>query len=134
MKNIKIVKARYIVDSNGYRHSKAVMCLDTGEVFTSAKECADVKQFPYNDFSTKLRNGKEAKDGKGNFNANTSAVSGSCRLSFVYFFTPGKQKGTDEICDSGAFGGDCAGSGVNVYGKDNCRKLLPDSRNPFDFM
>lgn len=64
MKNIKIVKARYIVDSNGYRHGKAVMCLDTGEVFTSAKECADVKQFPYNDFSTKLRNGKEAKDGK----------------------------------------------------------------------
>ena len=64
MKNIKIVKARYIVDSNGYRHGKAVMCLDTGEVFTSAKECADVKQLPYKNFNVKLKNGKEAVDGK----------------------------------------------------------------------
>lgn len=64
MKKIKIIKARYIVDTKGYRHGKAVMCLDTGEVFTSAKECADVKQFPYANFNAKLRNGKEAVDGK----------------------------------------------------------------------
>ena len=64
MKNIKIIKARYVVDSNGYKHGKAVMCLDTGEVFTSAKECADVKHFPYINFCAKMRKGKEAVDGK----------------------------------------------------------------------
>lgn len=64
MKSIKIIKAKYIVDSEDYRHGKSVMCLDTGEVFTSAKECADIKKFPYGSFSAKLRDGKEAKDGK----------------------------------------------------------------------
>lgn len=62
MKNIKIIKAKYIVESNR-RKGKAVMCLDTGEVFTSAKECADVKHFPYGNFAYKLRDGKIAIDG-----------------------------------------------------------------------
>lgn len=35
MKNITIIKAKYIVESDR-RKGKAVMCLDTGEVFTSA--------------------------------------------------------------------------------------------------
>ena len=63
MKNIKIIKAKYIVESDR-RKGKAVMCLDTGEVFTSAKECADIKHFPYANFSLKLRGGKPAVDGK----------------------------------------------------------------------
>ena len=61
MKNIKIIKAKYIVESDR-RKGKAVMCLDTGEVFTSAKECADVKHFPYANFHVKLRDGKPAVD------------------------------------------------------------------------
>ena len=62
MKNIKIIKAKYIVESDR-RKGKAVICLDTGEVFTSAKECADVKEFPYSNFVYKLHDGKAAKDG-----------------------------------------------------------------------
>lgn len=62
MKNIKIIKAKYIVESDR-RKGKAVMCLDTGEVFTSAKECADMKHFPYVNFVYKLRDGKPAVDG-----------------------------------------------------------------------
>ena len=62
MKNIKIIKAKYIVESDR-RKGKAVMCLDTGEVFTSAKECADVKHFPYANFHVKLRDGKPSVDG-----------------------------------------------------------------------
>lgn len=63
MKNIKIIKAKYIVESDR-RKGKAVMCLDTGEVFTSAKECADAKHMPYANFAYKLRDGKPAVDGK----------------------------------------------------------------------
>ena len=62
MKNIKIIKAKYIVESDR-RKGKAVMNLDTGEVFTSAKECADMKHFPYANFAYKLRDGKPAVDG-----------------------------------------------------------------------
>lgn len=62
MKNIKIIKAKYIVESDR-RKGKAVMCLDTGEVFTSAKECADSRHFPYANFAYKLRDGKPAIDG-----------------------------------------------------------------------
>lgn len=62
MKNIKIIKAKYIVESDR-RKGKAVMCLDTGEVFTSAKECADIRHFPYANFAYKLRDGKPAIDG-----------------------------------------------------------------------
>lgn len=62
MKNIKIVKAKYIVESDR-RKGKAVMNLDTGEVFTSAKECADLKHMPYANFVYKLRDGKPAVDG-----------------------------------------------------------------------
>ena len=62
MKNIKIIKAKYIVESDR-RKGKAVMCLDTGEVFTSARECADMKRFPYANFAYKLRDGKPAIDG-----------------------------------------------------------------------
>lgn len=62
MKNIKIIKAKYIVESDR-RKGKAVMNLDTGEVFTSAKECADMKHFPYANFVYKLRDGKTAVDG-----------------------------------------------------------------------
>lgn len=62
MKNIKIIKAKYIVESNR-RKGKAVMNLDTGEVFTSAKECADAKHMPYGNFAYKLRDGKTAVDG-----------------------------------------------------------------------
>lgn len=46
MKNIKIIKAKYIVESDR-RKGKAVICLDTGEVYTSAKECADLMHFSY---------------------------------------------------------------------------------------
>lgn len=63
MKNIKIIKAKYIVESDR-RRGKAVICLDTGEVFTSAKECADIRHFPYANFAYKLRDGKPAVDGK----------------------------------------------------------------------
>ena len=63
MKNIKIIKAKYIVESDR-RKGKAVICLDTGEVFTSAKECADIRHFPYANFAYKLRDGKPAVDGK----------------------------------------------------------------------
>lgn len=63
MKNITIIKAKYIVESDR-RKGKAVMCLDTGEVFTSAKECADKKHMPYDNFAYKLRDGKIAVDGK----------------------------------------------------------------------
>lgn len=62
MKNIKIIKAKYIVESDR-RKGKAVMNLDTGEVFTSAKECADLKHMPYANFHVKLRDGKPAVDG-----------------------------------------------------------------------
>lgn len=62
MKNIKIIKAKYIVESDR-RKGKAVMNLDTGEVFTSAKECADLKHMPYANFVYKLRDGKPAVDG-----------------------------------------------------------------------
>ena len=62
MKNIKIIKAKYIVESDR-RKGKAVMNLDTGEVFTSAKECADAKHMPYHTFAYKLRAGKPAVDG-----------------------------------------------------------------------
>ena len=62
MKNIKIIKAKYIVESDR-RKGKAVICLDTGEVFTSAKECADIRHFPYANFAYKLRDGKPAVDG-----------------------------------------------------------------------
>lgn len=62
MKNIKIIKAKYIVDSDR-RKGKAVMNLDTGEVFTSAKECADLNHMPYANFHVKLRDGKPAVDG-----------------------------------------------------------------------
>lgn len=62
MKNITIIKAKYIVESDR-RKGKAVMCLDTGEVFTSAKECADMKHFSYATFAYKLREGKVAVDG-----------------------------------------------------------------------
>lgn len=64
MKKINIIKAKYIVNSNGYKKGKAVMCLDTGEVFTSAKECADVKQFQYVKFTQQLNHTKESDDGK----------------------------------------------------------------------
>ena len=62
MKNITIIEAKYIVESDR-RKGKAVMNLDTGEVFTSAKECADMKRFPYANFAYKLRDGKPAVDG-----------------------------------------------------------------------
>lgn len=62
MKNIKIIKAKYIVESDR-RKGKAVMCLDTGEVFTSAKECADMKHLSYVSFTQILNKGKVAKDG-----------------------------------------------------------------------
>ena len=62
MKNIKMIKAKYIVESDR-RRGKAVMNLDTGEVFTSAKECADAKHMPYHNFAYKLRDGKPAVDG-----------------------------------------------------------------------
>ena len=63
MKNIKIVRAKYTVDSNR-RKGKAVMCLDTSEAFTSAKECADLKGFKYGNFIYALNNGTNAEDGK----------------------------------------------------------------------
>ena len=64
MKKINIVKAKYTVDTNGYKKGKAVMCLDTGEVFTSAKETADVKGFSYSAFVQQLRQNRESEDGK----------------------------------------------------------------------
>ncbi len=63
MKNVKIVKAKYIVDS-GRRHGKSVMCLDTGEVFTSAKEVCDKNNFKYQTFVHQLRQNRESSDGK----------------------------------------------------------------------
>ena len=62
MKNITIIKAKYIVESDR-RKGKAVMNLDTGEVFTSAKECADVNGFEYSYFTRYLNHGRPAKDG-----------------------------------------------------------------------
>lgn len=64
MKKISITKAKYVVDTNGYRKGKAVMCLDTGEVFTSAKEAADTKNFAYQAFVTQLRQNRASQDGK----------------------------------------------------------------------
>lgn len=63
MKNIKIVRAKYVVESDR-RKGKAVMCLDTPEAFTSAKECADTKNFKYANFTRCLNNGLPAEDGK----------------------------------------------------------------------
>lgn len=63
MKNIKIVRAKYTVDSSR-RKGKAVMCLDTSEAFTSAKECADLKGFKYTNFVYALNHGTMASDGK----------------------------------------------------------------------
>ena len=63
MKNVKIVKAKYIVDS-GRRHGKAVMCLDTGEVYTSAKEVCEKKDFNYQTFVTQLRQNRTSEDNK----------------------------------------------------------------------
>lgn len=62
MKNIKIIKAKYIVESDR-RKGKAVICLDTGEVYTSAKECADLMHFSYVYFTQLLNKGRIAKDG-----------------------------------------------------------------------
>ena len=62
MKNITIIKAKYIVESDR-RKGKAVFDLDTGEAFTSAKECADVRGFCYVYFTQILIKGKVAKDG-----------------------------------------------------------------------
>lgn len=64
MKKINITKAKYVVDTNGYRKGKAVMCLDTGEVFTSAKEAADNREFSYSGFVQQLRQNRESDDGK----------------------------------------------------------------------
>lgn len=61
MKNIKIIKAKYIVESDR-RKGKAVICLDTGEVYTSAKECADLMHFSYVYFTQLLNKGRVAKD------------------------------------------------------------------------
>ena len=63
MKNIKIVRAKYIVESPR-RKGKAVMCLDTSEAFTSAKECSDTKNFKYANFTRCLNHGLPAEDGK----------------------------------------------------------------------
>lgn len=62
MKNIKIIKAKYIVESDR-RKGKAVICLDTGEVYTSAKECAELMHFSYVYFTQLLNKGKVANDG-----------------------------------------------------------------------
>ncbi len=40
------------------------MCLDTGEVWTSAKECSDANNFKYNNFHYDLKTGKESPNGK----------------------------------------------------------------------
>lgn len=64
MKKVNIIKAKYIVDTDNYKKGKAVMCLDTGEVFTSAKEAADKKQFSYGAFVQQLRQNRESIDGK----------------------------------------------------------------------
>ena len=64
MKKINIVKAKYTVDTNGYRKGKAVICLDTGEVFTSAKETADAKGFKYGAFVQQLRQNRASNDNK----------------------------------------------------------------------
>ena len=64
MKKISITKAKYVVETNGYRKGKAVMCLDTGEVFTSAKEAADANNFGYKAFVQQLRQNRESNDGK----------------------------------------------------------------------
>lgn len=63
MKNVKIVKAKYVVDS-GRHHGKAVMCLDTGEVFTSAREVCENKEFNYNTFVSQLRQNRTSADDK----------------------------------------------------------------------
>lgn len=63
MKNVKIVKAKYVVDS-GRRHGKAVMCLDTGEVYTSAKEVCDKHDFKYQAFVSQLRHNRVSADNK----------------------------------------------------------------------
>lgn len=64
MKKISITKAKYIVETKGYRKGKAVMCLDTGEVFTSAKEAADTRNFGYQAFIQQLRQNRESNDGR----------------------------------------------------------------------
>ena len=64
MKKVNIIKAKYVVDSNGYRKGKAVMCLDTGEVFTSAKEAATRNEFTYSAFVQQLRQNRESDNGK----------------------------------------------------------------------
>ena len=64
MKKVNIVKAKYTVDTNGYKKGKAVMCLDTGEVFTSAREVSAVKEFSYSAFVQQLRQNRESSDGK----------------------------------------------------------------------
>lgn len=63
MKNVKIVKAKYVVDS-GRHHGKAVMCLDTGEVYTSAREAVEKNNFSYSAFVQQLRQNRVSADNK----------------------------------------------------------------------